>query len=194
MHRPTFWGPISLGEIEVIMANPPPPPAWPGQQQAAQSVVTETIAPGPYGGFWIRFVAYLIDGLIISVAASVIVAIFAAFLILSRQEFDIEEPAPVIIFGAILMGLAFIVINWLYEALMTSSPRGATLGKMAIGVRIVRVDGAQLSFGRATARHFLKVMITPLVPLAIGYLMAAFTARKRALHDVLADTLVVKVL
>ena len=66
--------------------------------------------------------------------------------------------------------LALIVINWLYEALMTSSPRGATLGKRALGLRIVRADGAQLSFGRATARHFLKVMITPLVPLAIGYL------------------------
>ena len=79
--------------------------------------------------------------------------------------------------------LALIVVNWLYEALMTSSPRGATLGKQALGLRIVRADGAQLSFGRATARHFLKVMITPLVPFAIGYLMAAFTARKRALHD-----------
>ena len=62
----------------------------------------------------------------------------------------------------------------------------------ALGLRIVRADGTQLSFGRATARHFLKFMITPLVPLAIGYLMAAFTDRKRALHDVLADTLVIR--
>ncbi|MDP1751836.1 MAG: RDD family protein [Reyranella sp.] len=170
------------------MANPPPPPAWPGQPQA-----TDAIAPGPYGGFWIRFVAYMIDGLVLSLAAAVMVAIFAAFVVLTGMEHDSEEPSLEIILGAILMILALIVVNWLYEALMTSSPRGATLGKMAIGVRIVRVDGAQLSFGRATARHFLKVMITPLVPLAIGYLMAAFTARKRALHDVLADTLVVRV-
>ena len=92
----------------------------------------------------------------------------------------------------IVLVVALIVINWLYEALMTSSPSGATLGKLALGLRIVRADGAQLSFGRATARHFLKVLITPLVPLAIGYLMAAFTARKRALHDVLADTLVIR--
>ena len=74
---------------------------------------------------------------------------------------------------------------------MTSSPRGATLGKMALGLRIVRVDGTQLSFGRATARHFAKYMVTPMVPLAIGYIMAAFTNRKRALHDILADTLVI---
>lgn len=180
------------------MANPPPPPVWPGQPQVAQTtatqaITTETIAPGPYGGFWIRLVAYMIDGLVISAVAAVIVAIFAAFAVLTGIEHDSEEHSLEIVLGVILMVLVLIVINWLYEALMTSSPRGATLGKMAIGVRIVRVDGAQLSFGRATARHFLKVMITPLVPLAIGYLMAAFTARKRALHDVLADTLVVKV-
>ena len=169
------------------MANPPPPPAWPGQPQAI-----DTIAPGPYRGFWIRFVAYLIDGLIISFAAAIIVAIFAAFVVLTGMEHDSDEPSLEIILGVILMIVALIVVNWLYEALMTSSPRGATLGKMAIGARIVRADGAQLSFGRATARHFLKVMITPLVPFAIGYLMAAFTARKRALHDVLADTLVLE--
>ena len=103
-----------------------------------------------------------------------------------------DEISPFIAFGIAIAVLALIVVNWLYEALMTSSPRGATLGKQALGLRIVRADGARLSFGRATARHFLKVMITPLVPLAIGYLMAAFTARKRALHDVLADTLVIR--
>lgn len=179
--------PDFFGEKEVTMTNAPPPPAWPSQPQAI-----DAIAPGPYGGFWIRFVAYLIDGLVLTIAAAVIVAIFVAFAILTGVEHDTEEPSLEIILGTVLVILAFIVINWLYEALMTSSPRGATLGKLAIGVRIVRVDGAQLSFGRATARHFLKAMITPLVPLAIGYLMAAFTARKRALHDVLADTLVLK--
>ena len=50
------------------------------------------------------------------------------------------------------------------------------------GLRVIRADGARLSFRRATARYFLKYIITPLVPLLIGYLMAAFTARKRALH------------
>jgi uncharacterized RDD family membrane protein YckC len=174
-------------EKEVTVTNAPPPPAWPDRPQAGTAT-----APGPYGGFWIRFVAYMIDGLVVSVAGVLIVAIFAAFVVLTGLEYDDEEHAPEIIIGVILMIVAFIVINWLYEALMTSSPRGATLGKMALGMRIVRADGAQLSFGRATARHFLKVMITPLVPLAIGYLMAAFTARKRALHDVLADTLVLK--
>jgi hypothetical protein len=69
--------------------------------------------------------------------------------------------------------------------------RGLPFGKRALGLRIVRADGATLSFGRATARHFLEAMITPLVPFAAGYLLAAFTNGKRALHDFMADTFVI---
>ena len=147
---------------------------------------------GPPGGFWIRFVAYLVDAFIVSIAALAIVAIFIAVMLLSDKTIDEGRDSLFIIASVLAMVLALLVVNWLYEALMTSSERGATLGKQALGLCIVRADGAQLSFGRATARHFLKFMITPLVPLAIGYLMAAFTARKRALHDVLADTLVIR--
>ena len=169
------------------MANMPPPPTWPDRQQV---VIGEI---GPPGGFWIRFVAYWIDGLIVTIAAAVLVGVFTATVALKDVPLDGEDTA-FLIGWVIVLVLALIVINWLYETLMTSSPRGATLGKLALGLglRIVQADGAQLSFGRATARHFLKVLITPLVPFAIGYLMAAFTARKRALHDVLADTLVIR--
>jgi uncharacterized RDD family membrane protein YckC len=113
-------------------------------------------------------------------------------MLLSDKTIDEGKDSLFIIASVLAMVLALLVVNWLYEALMTSSERGATLGKQALGLCIVRADGAQLWFGRASARHFLKFMITPLVPLAIGYLMAAFTARKRALHDVLADTLVIR--
>ncbi len=180
MHRP-----IALGE-KAAVTNAPPPPAWSDRQPVAIAEL------GPPGGFWIRFVAYLLDAFIVSIAAGVIVGIFIAIVLVSDESIDDSNDSFFIIGSTIVMVLALIVINWLYEALMTSSPRGATLGKQALGLRIVRADGAQLSFGRATARHFLKVMITPLVPLAIGYLMAAFTARKRALHDFLADTLVIQ--
>jgi uncharacterized RDD family membrane protein YckC len=99
----------------------------------------------------------------------------------------------VIIGLSIVLGVvAFFATGWLYEALMTSGPHGATIGKQAVGVRIVRADGAQLSFGRATGRHFFKVLATPMVPFGIGYLMAAFTSGKRALHDIIADTFVIK--
>ena len=127
------------------------------------------------------------------VPGAILVGIFAAFVILTNESTDHEEELPILLVVAlVVLVAAMIVLNWLYEALMTSSPRGATLGKMALGLRIVRFDGTQLSFGRATARHFAKYMVTPMVPLAIGYAMAAFTNRKRALHDILADTLVIK--
>lgn len=148
----------------------------------------------PPGGFWIRFVAYVIDALILLVPTVILVGLFAGFVFLNRDSLDHEEEGlpAVLVIALVLLVVAMIVINWLYEALMTSSPRGATFGKMALGLRIVRFDGAQLSFGRATARHFAKYMVTPMVPLAIGYIMAAFTNRKRALHDILADTLVIR--
>lgn len=83
-----------------------------------------------------------------------------------------------------------LVIAWLYEAFMTSSAKQATLGKMALGIKVTDLEGRQISFGRATGRHFGK-MVSGLL-LSIGYIMAAFTERKQALHDQMAGCLVVK--
>ena len=146
----------------------------------------------PPAGFWIRFVAYMIDALIVTAVSVLLIGIVVGAVIVTDETLDLEKPGGFVLGAVFLAIAALIVINWLYEALMTSSPRGATLGKMALGLRIVRFDGTQLSFGRATARHFAKAIATPAVPLLIGYLMAAFTNRKRALHDILADTLVIK--
>jgi uncharacterized RDD family membrane protein YckC len=172
-----------FGEKEVVMvATPPPPPVW----SSAQDIVP--LSPGHPAGFWIRFVAYVIDMLILGVGALIIFGIVFALLALSGAEL---ESGLTVIIGLVLGIVPMIVIGWLYEALLTSGPHGATLGKRAVGVQIVRADGTQLSFGRATARYFLKAMITPMVPFAIGYLLAAFTAGKRSLHDFMADTLVI---
>jgi uncharacterized RDD family membrane protein YckC len=146
----------------------------------------------PPAGFWIRFVAYMIDALILTAVSVFVIGIAIGVVILTDESLDLENPGGIVIGAAVLVIAALIVINWLYEALMTSSPRGATLGKMALGLRIVRFDGTQLGFGRATGRYFAKAIATPAVPLLIGYIMAAFTSRKRALHDILADTLVIR--
>ena len=164
------------------MATAPPPPDWSGQRQTA------TLPLGRPAGFWIRVVAYFIDGFILSTAIGALFGIVYGLAILLGASSN--ETA--VGFGTIAAVIGMIVGAWLYEALFTASPRGATLGKLAIGARIVRADGAQLSFGRATARHFLKVLITPMVPLGIGYMLAGWTQGKRALHDLMADTLVVR--
>ena len=74
---------------------------------------------------------------------------------------------------------------------MESSARGATLGKMAMGLRVVTNDGQRLSFMNATGRYFAKFISAIL--LLVGFIMIGFTDRKRGLHDMMASTLVIKV-
>jgi uncharacterized RDD family membrane protein YckC len=140
---------------------PPPPPA-----------------PVEYAGFWRRVAAVLIDGLILSV-----VTVPAG---LSMGDGDPTGP------GTLSPGLVTLstVVQWLYYALLESSSKQATVGKMALGIRVTDLDGGRISFGRATGRYFGK-FLSGLI-LGIGFLMAAFTERKQALHDLLAGTLVVR--
>ncbi len=122
----------------------------------------------PYGGFWIRVLAWIID--------VVIVGLVFPLAMLSGTH-------------VIGFGLGF-VGGWLYEALLTSSSLQATLGKMIMGLRVTDLQGQRIDFGRATVRHFAKYLSTAI--LGIGYLMVAFTERKQGLHDLIAGTLVQK--
>jgi uncharacterized RDD family membrane protein YckC len=82
------------------------------------------------------------------------------------------------------------VLQWLYFALMESSAHQATLGKMALGIIVTDMQGQRLTFGRATGRFFAKILSGCMI--YIGFIMAAFTERKQALHDMIASTLVVR--
>lgn len=132
-----------------------------------------------YGGFWIRFVAVIIDGVVLNLAFAVIGG-------LSGLDFFSTDPDHFDSRTATIQ----LLVGWLYEAPMTSSARGATLGKMAVGLRIITEDGGQLSFLRATGRHIAKYLSALI--LGIGFIMVAFTDRKRGLHDMIAGTLVIK--
>jgi uncharacterized RDD family membrane protein YckC len=98
--------------------------------------------------------------------------------------------APMLMFFFLGM-LAFMVVQWLYFAGMESSTRQATLGKSVMSLRVTNYEGQRISFGHATGRFFAKI-VSGLVPLAIGYIMAGFTEKKQALHDFIAATLVLK--
>jgi len=89
-----------------------------------------------------------------------------------------------------LLPLFTIALVWLYFAFMHSSARQATLGKMAFGIKVTDIEGGRISFLRATGRYFATWVSSIL--LAIGFLMAGFTARKQGLHDLMAGTLVVR--
>lgn len=140
-----------------------------------------------YADFWIRFVASFIDGIIVNVLGSIIGFMIGLIVGISAGG---RGDSGVVVTAQTLGFLAGVIITWLYQAFLESSSRQATLGKQAMGIVVTDLNGDRISFGRATARSFSKYLSA--IILLIGYIMAAFTERKQALHDLIAGTLVVK--
>jgi uncharacterized RDD family membrane protein YckC len=177
----------------------PLPSAQPGSAPAVpvpQSVVAGRQAF--YAGFWLRFVSYIIDNLVLGIPVVILVVVLLAAFGLTGALGQIHpgEP-PEAMFALFGIGFLFCVIfvalvgGWLYYAMMESSPKQATLGKMALGLYVTDMEGRRVSFGRASGRFFSKI-ITNLIPLAIGWMLAGFTAKKQALHDMIAGCLVLR--
>lgn len=142
-----------------------------------------------YAGFWLRFVAWFIDAIISGIAGAIVGGIVGFIIGLSMASSGSSTQQIEAIAG--VMGqLLGIVIGWLYCAIMESSSTQATLGKMALGLRVTDMEGNRISFGRASGRHFAKIL-SGLI-LLIGYFMAGWTERKQGLHDMIANTLVLR--
>lgn len=155
------------------------------------------VGPVVYAGFWLRFVAYLIDAGLTLVVFGVITAILLAIVGLgifrNMAEGNGSNPAfPAAILGIIWFFVIVVTVaSWLYFALMESSQTQGTLGKMAMSLAVTDVQGRPVTFGRASGRFFGKI-VTGMIPFAIGYIMAGFTEKKQALHDMIASCLVVR--
>jgi len=153
------------------------------------------VAGRHYGGFWIRFVARLIDGIIVGIANAIIRIPFlllfglgAGGLGRGRDLGDgmIFVPSLAGFLGiSTLIGLA---IGVAYEVYFLSA-HGATPGKMALGLKVIRADGGPISPMLALARYFASWVSA--IILMIGYIMAAFDPEKRALHDRICETRVI---
>jgi len=143
-----------------------------------------------YGGFWIRFLARFIDGLILGVVNIIITMPLgvSAFGSLTGQPAFSDIASFLAIQGMVL--LIRLVVSASYEILLTWKT-GATLGKMALRLKVVRPDGGGISLGRAVGRYF-STWISSII-LCIGYIIAAFDDEKRSLHDRICDTRVVRV-
>lgn len=152
-----------------------------------------------YAGFWLRFVAYLIDGLVSGAAFLVLlVPLFiltgagAALSKIGSGENISDDVAAFMGIGFILGFFGIIlVVSWLYYALSESSSWQATLGKKILNLKVTDMSGQPISFGRASGRYFAKI-ITGMIPLMIGYIMAGFTEKKQAIHDMIASCLVLR--
>jgi uncharacterized RDD family membrane protein YckC len=145
--------------------------------------VVEMPADGPvtmgggalaYGGFWARFAALIIDNAILTIVAMVL--IIAASLV--------DESL------AALASFAYFIGALLYWPLMEASARQATLGKQLLGLQVTDGAGERLSFVRSLLRNIAKIISA--IPLYIGFLLAAFTSRKQALHDIITNCMVVR--
>ena len=165
----------------------PAPIAARPYQPPAPSPRTDPMGGVRYGGFWIRFVAAIIDGVIVQAVVLPLSLLVGGVTGFAGAMSGIQST------GLQFMGGVFgfvigVAGSWLYEALMESSSRQATLGKMIFQMKVTDLSGNRISFARATGRYFAKWLSG--LTLFIGYIIAGFTERKQTLHDMVAGTLV----
>lgn len=170
-------------------ASPYAPPTARVEEDAAVVVRGGKVV---YAGFWKRFAAYCIDYVVVTAityAVMIPVAVIGAIGIGASASGDNPVASGV---GIALVGLGYLIailMPLLYFVWMHASRHQATLGKLAVGVKVVRTDGTRISFWRAFGRILATILSTLI--LFIGWLMAGFTQQKQALHDMVCDTLVV---
>jgi uncharacterized RDD family membrane protein YckC len=166
-----------------------------------------------YAGFWMRFLAVIIDGIILNILHRIIIIpILGAIGFVDNSFAEInkliyalmqgyrytEEQIMAMVFSSIetvvpMMVVSMIVsgvITILYYSFMESSKYQATLGKMALGLKVTDENGNNLGFAKCVIRQIGKYVSS--IILMIGYIMAGFTSKKQALHDIMAGALVVK--
>jgi uncharacterized RDD family membrane protein YckC len=169
--------------------EPPAQAGW--QTPAARPAVA-------YAGFWLRFVAAFIDGIVLWIPLLPI--FFLVFLGSFRNLGSVRNPVEMrAIFGPkiVLILLICAVGSWLYWGLMESSAWQATLGKKALGLLVTDLEGNRISFGKATGRFCGGRLISAFPYLGglyffIDCLCVGFTEKKQAIHDMMAGTLVMR--
>ncbi|HTO91160.1 MAG TPA: RDD family protein [Candidatus Sulfotelmatobacter sp.] len=169
-----------------------PAPGAPVTPESAWAMASATTAPPVrYAGFWRRFWAVVLDGLILQIVLVPIGWIVSRpnMAIINSDDLTAEQLWSFLSSIALAVFISAI-LEWIYHAGMESSARQATLGKMALGMRVTDLQGRRISFLRATGRHFGHVLSN--LTCGVGYIMQVFTARRQALHDLVAGTLIVR--
>ncbi len=145
----------------------------------------------PHAGIARRLAAWCIDGVALTITAG-LTGFAAIGIFVQAKQIDVADGMSTAMSFAIMaiFLLVTLVVGWLYSAILESSSRQGTLGKMALGIAAADTSGNRLSFGRATGRFFAKLLSG--VTLFLGYLIAFASPERRTLHDLLAGTMVVK--
>jgi uncharacterized RDD family membrane protein YckC len=179
----------TLPSLSPVVVGPPAP------------IVPASVSYGgvTYAGFWLRFVAYIIDGFISCFAFAILLiplfVLTGAGAALGRiiSNGDIGDDMGAFLGAGFLLGFfgIVLVVSWLYYALSESSSWQATPGKKILNLKVTDLTGQPITFARASGRYFAKI-ITGMIPFAIGYIMAGFTEKKQAIHDMIASCLVLR--
>ncbi|MCY9089634.1 RDD family protein [Bacillus mojavensis] len=144
-------------------------------------------------GFWIRVLAYLIDGIIVSVPSYIILFIINSVFIagsiatdpyMTKDEYMVKYLTLAFLPTMLIM----IVISVLYYGLLTASKMQGTLGKKILGLKVVNEQGGRVSIGQAIGRYFAYILSGMIF--YIGFIMVAF-GEKKGLHDIICRTRVV---
>jgi uncharacterized RDD family membrane protein YckC len=164
----------------------------PYAQKLREGVTPAALQPqAQYGGFWVRFVAVVIDGIILGVVQSIVQFAFLGRYLGGSIINPGMRPEEAIGAAFGMFGLVFVfsmALGCAYETFFIAQ-YGATPGKMALGLKVVRPNLAPVGAGRAAGRYFGKQLSAMI--LGIGYIIAAFDGEKRALHDMICDTRVI---
>jgi serine/threonine protein kinase len=198
-----------VNDEENKQKKPAPKASKPPQQQGINSSKSAPITPPPaqhfysgststpksdrgtvvnlgatvYAGFWLRILAGIIDVILINVAGFIFGLVLGTLIL--AADGNIEDSSTELVIN--IIGFIF---GLLYFSLMESSSMGATLGKRAVGIKVIDLQGNSISLGKAMGRHLGRILSMLLV--MIGFLMVGFTRHKQGLHDMMAGTLVIK--
>ena len=181
----------------LISVEPPEPEPETAGSEFARPL---SVARVKYAGFWLRFLAFVVDW----VGLSFVLGPFLARLFPSLEQFrpPLVLPSDPVAADAVVQefwkhlptvltaNAIFFVAMGVYFSLMESSAWQATLGKRMLRLQVTDLRGGRISFARATARHFAKLI--SIFTLCIGFVLAGITKRKQALHDSIAECLVVR--
>jgi uncharacterized RDD family membrane protein YckC len=139
-------------------------------------------------------VAFVLDAVLLAILVKVLglVELFAYQQVVGNVILDAagETHRRIVALFSLAHGAAGILVPLLYFTLMEGGRRGASLGKRALGLRVASSGLAPAGFPRALLRTALKALSA--APFFLGFILAAFTPRKRALHDLLSGSVVVR--
>jgi uncharacterized RDD family membrane protein YckC len=145
-----------------------------------------TAAPH-YGGFWIRVVAAIIDFFLMFAVSFPVRLLSGSIVTVMGMNAQMPVHEMLVMRRVVRIAVALLLV-FSYRATMESSKFQATLGKIAMRLKVTDVQGNRVSLGRAAGRYFAKYISA--LTLGLGYLMVGFDAQKQGLHDRIAGTLV----